>query len=80
METSAQTSGAGMPDEPMADAELRLIRILQHRGRLVAPAFDERSSAQRLVQAGLVRAIERPGSEVILVLSGEGLRLAQRAH
>jgi len=63
-------------DEPMAAAELRLIRILQHRGRLVARA----SSVQRLVQAGLVRAVERPGSEVILVLSGNGLRLAQRAH
>jgi hypothetical protein len=85
METSAQSPTASdvhVPahDEPMAAAELRLIRILQHRGRLVARAFDEASSVQRLVQAGLVRAVERPGSEVILVLSGNGLRLAQRAH
>jgi hypothetical protein len=67
-------------DDQMAEAELRLIRILQHRGRLVARAFDEASSVQRLVQAGLVRAVERPGGEVILVLSGDGLRLAHRGH
>jgi hypothetical protein len=70
---------AGAPGELIADAELRLIRILQHRGRLVARAIDEASSVQRLVQAGLVRAVERPGAEVILVLSGDGHRLA-RAH
>jgi hypothetical protein len=68
------------PDEPIADAELRLIRILQQRGRLVARAFDEAPSVQRLVQAGLIRAIERPGTDVILVLSGDGLRLAKRGH
>ena len=82
MEISVQSPGAAddrscaPADEPMADAELRLIRILQHRGRLVARAFDEAASVRRLVQAGLVRAVERPGSEVILVLSGDGLRLA----
>jgi hypothetical protein len=63
-----------------ADDELRLIRILQHRGRLVTRAFDEASPIQRLVEAGLVRAVERPGADVILVLSGDGLRLAQRPH
>ncbi len=68
------------PDASIADAELRLIRILQHRGRLVARAFDGASSVQRLVQAGLVRAVERPGADVILVLSGDGLRLAHRTH
>jgi hypothetical protein len=77
MEIADQSVGA--PGELIADAELRLIRILQHRGRLVARAYDETSSVQRLLQAGLVRAIERPGSEVILVLSGDGHRLA-RAH
>jgi hypothetical protein len=81
MEMSAQSPGAAddrsrAPPDEMADAELRLIRILQHRGRLVARGFDETSSIQRLVQAGLVRVVERPGSEVILVLSGDGLRLA----
>jgi hypothetical protein len=82
MEMSAQSPDAAddrsraPPDDQMADAELRLIRILQHRGRLVARGFDETSSIQRLVQAGLVRAVERPGGEVILVLSGDGLRLA----
>ena len=70
---------ASRPDELIPD-ELRLIRILQHRGRLLARALDEASPIQRLVQAGLVRAVERPGAEVILVLSGEGLRLAQSAH
>jgi hypothetical protein len=63
----------------IADAELRLIRILQQRGRLVARAFDGAPTVQRLLQAGLVRAVERPGAEVILVLSGDGLRVA-RAH
>jgi hypothetical protein len=76
-----QADGAAesTPSELIADAELRLIRILQHRGRLVARAFDGAPSVQRLLEAGLVRAVERPGSEVILVLSGDGLRLA-RAH
>lgn len=64
--------------EPIADEELRVIRILQHRGRLVVR--DGGSSVQRLVEAGLVRAVERPGAEVILVLSGDGLRLAHWAH
>ena len=68
------------PDDLIASDELRLIRILQNRGRLVARAVDEDSPIQRLVQAGLVRAVERPGAEVILVLSGDGLRLAQRPH
>jgi hypothetical protein len=85
MEFSDQSSNvrnhaAGAEDDQIADAELRLIRILQHRGRLVARAFDGAPSVQRLVQAGLVRAVERPGAEVILVLSGDGLRLAQSAH
>jgi hypothetical protein len=69
----------GAAAEPIADAELRLIRILQHRGRIVARAFDGAPTIQRLLDAGLVRAVERPGADVILVLSGDGLRLA-RAH
>jgi len=73
MQISAQSPG-------QAEDELRLIRILQHRGHLVARSFDEASPIQRLVEAGLVRAVERPGAEVILVLSGDGLRLAQRTH
>jgi hypothetical protein len=68
------------PSPAAADQDLRLIRILQHRGRLVARAVDETSPVRRLVQAGLVRAVERPGTEVILVLSGDGLRLARRTH
>ena len=68
------------PDDLIASDELRLIRILQSRGRLLARAIDEASPIQRLVQAGLVRAVERSGAEVILVLSGDGLRLAQRTH
>jgi len=92
METSVQSPGAAgdrnrardaassVHNEPIADAELRLIRILQHRGRLIARGVEKDSSVQRLVQAGLVRAVERSGAEVILVLSGDGLRLAQAAH
>ncbi len=76
----ARDTATSSSDEPIADAELRLLRILQHRGRLVARSFDEDSPVQRLVQAGLVRAVERPGAEVILVLSGDGLRLAQSPH
>ena len=68
-----------MLDE-IAEAELRLIKILQHRGRLMARALDEASPVQRLLQAGLVRIVERPGAEGILVLSGDGLRLAHRTH
>jgi hypothetical protein len=78
--SGAHGVGKFAPDEPMAEADLRLIRILQHRGRLVARTPDEASSVQRLVQAGLVRAVERSEGEVILVLSGYGLRLAQSAH
>lgn len=82
MQTSgyAPDAAPATPAGPIAEAELRLIRILQHRGRLVARASDRAPSIQRLVQAGLVRAVERPGAEVILVLSGDGLRLAQGAH
>ena len=69
-------AGTGILDE----LDQRVIKILQHRGRLVARALDEASSVKRLVQAGLIRAVERPGSEVILVLSGDGLRLAHRTH
>jgi hypothetical protein len=75
MEDADQSPGPS--GELIADAELRLIRILQHRGRLVARAFDEASSVHRLLQAGLVRAVERPGAGVILVLSGDGHRLAR---
>jgi hypothetical protein len=78
MEISAQSSSGA--DALIAEAEFRLIKILQHRGRLVARTFDDAPSMQRLVQAGLVRAVERPGAEVILVLSGDGLRLAQSPH
>jgi hypothetical protein len=81
MEISGQSPGAPAPDGLIADAELRLIRILQQRGRLVARPSEGAASVQRLLQAGLVRAVERPGAEeVILVLSGDGLRLAQRTH
>jgi hypothetical protein len=88
MNITVQTSGAadlqnraqGQSAGLIADDELRVIKILQHRGRLVARALDEASSIKRLVQAGLIRAVERPGGEVILVLSGDGLRLAHRAH
>ena len=66
--------------DAIAGDELRLIKILQSRGRLVARALDEASPAHRLVQAGLVRAVGQPGADLILVLSGDGLRLAQRAH
>ena len=80
MEISGQSPSAPAQNGVIADAELRLIRILQQRGRLVARASEGAASVQRLVEAGLVRAVERPGAEVILVLSGDGLRLAQRAH
>lgn len=75
-----QADAAAIPDGTIAEAELRLIRILHYRGRLVARASENATSIQRLVKAGLVRAVERPGAEVILVLSGDGLRLAQSAH
>jgi hypothetical protein len=88
MDITVQSSGAaelrnraqGQTVALIADDDLRVIKILQHRGRLVARALDEASSVKRLVQAGLIRAVERPGSEVILVLSGDGLRLAHRTH
>jgi hypothetical protein len=60
--------------------ELRLIRILHHRGRMLARSYEGDSSIQRLVEAGLIRAVERDGAEAILVLSGDGLRVAQSAH
>jgi hypothetical protein len=71
-ETSAQSVDA--------EEELRLIRILHHRGRMLARAYDGDSSIQRLVEAGLVRAVEREGAEAILVLSGDGLRVALSCH
>jgi hypothetical protein len=69
-----------MAPAKLSEDQVRLLKALSHRGSL-RERDEERSSVVRtLIGAGLVRAVERPGEDTILVLSGQGVRRAESAH
>ena len=68
-----------MMPEQLTEEEARLLRALKHRGLLRVQDPESSPTARGLIDWGLVRSIDRYGEQAVLVLSGEGLRVAERS-